>query len=69
MIQVSLSRERTALSLIALAALQDVATFSEAPAPALREVDKPPFRLLCSDNYLIQFRRFSRCEIVPERSW
>jgi hypothetical protein len=46
---------------------QEVATFSEASAPTLRERHEPFLGLLCSDNHLIQLCCLSGREIVPER--
>jgi hypothetical protein len=48
---------------------QEVATFSEASAPAPRERHEPLFRLLRPDNHLIQLCCLSGREIVPERGW
>ena len=48
---------------------QEVATFSETSTPTLRERHEPLFRLLCSNNHLIQLCCLSGREIVPERGW
>jgi len=48
---------------------QEVATFSETSTPTLRERHEPLFRLLCSNNHLIQLCCLSGREIVPEWGW